>query len=60
EDKNLKPEELVTIMDYLHFNVSYADAYLVLSDPKVNTNPAICHVWLAKRLKEAMDVLRSK
>ncbi|KIK74762.1 hypothetical protein PAXRUDRAFT_174677 [Paxillus rubicundulus Ve08.2h10] len=56
EDKNLKPEELVTIMDYFHFNVSYADAYLVLAD----TNPTIHHVWLAKRLEEAADVLKPK
>ncbi|KIK94472.1 hypothetical protein PAXRUDRAFT_142770 [Paxillus rubicundulus Ve08.2h10] len=60
EDKNLKPEELVTIMDYFHFNVSYADAYLVLADAKVNTNPAIHRVWLAKRLEEAADVLKPK
>lgn len=60
EDKNLKPEELVTIMDYFHFNVSYADAYLVLADAKVNTNPAIRRVWLAKRLEEAADVLKPK
>ncbi|KIK78569.1 hypothetical protein PAXRUDRAFT_16800 [Paxillus rubicundulus Ve08.2h10] len=60
EDKVLKPKELVTIMDYFHFNVSCADVYLVLADAKVNTNPIIHYVWLAKRLEEAVDVLKPK
>ncbi|KIK91042.1 hypothetical protein PAXRUDRAFT_150430 [Paxillus rubicundulus Ve08.2h10] len=60
ETKNIKPKEFITIMDYFHFSISYADAYLVLADAKVNTNPAIGHVWLAKRLKEAVDMLNPK
>ncbi|KIK79793.1 hypothetical protein PAXRUDRAFT_160312, partial [Paxillus rubicundulus Ve08.2h10] len=56
EDKNLRPKELTTTMDYFQFNILYPDAYLMLSDFKVNTNPTTYHVWLTKKLKEATDV----
>ncbi|KIK76875.1 hypothetical protein PAXRUDRAFT_168548 [Paxillus rubicundulus Ve08.2h10] len=51
EEENLSADDMVTIMDFFHSNMSYADTYLVLADPQANS--FIRRLWLRKRLEEA-------